>query len=709
MRATVRRGVGRWQGLATALLLGLALALLSYVRRIGDMHSAIFSNGVVDALLAGQFWGAALAHNVLRFAAVLLLLHLLFGLVCWLLARLGEIAWPRLDAQRTHWVWMWALALAFTLLMRNAAYFPGSSLGEPYATVADVRCFGVSVTQLLSAAVALAIAATVLAAAWRARRALAQPLVLEAGAAAVALALIIAACSAAAVAPGARRAANARPNVIIIGIDSLRNDLLPPGQRSVPAPHVARFLQQATRFEDAITPLARTFPSWLAILTGEHPHTTGGALNLLPRDMVHDADALGFVLRRAGYRTAYGIDEVRFSNIDASYGFDQIITPPIGASEFLIGWFGDTPLSNALVNTSVGKWLFPHLHANRGAEITFDPHAYVRRVADELQTDGRPLFLALHLTLAHWPYVWKDSAESERTDDASSYDLYLRAVRRVDAQFAALLAMLRGRGLLDNAIVIVLSDHGESFVPGRDSVGPADGSALQALDAVPGWGHGTSVLAPDQFRVVLGIQLPGAAGQAAAGRVSEAPVSVEDINPTICELLGLAPSRRADGRSLVALLRGASPQAAGFSGRIRFTESEFTPKGVVDAANHLSTSGVAFASRYYKIDPVTDRLTVRRKLVEALLTHRQFAAMTDHELLAAIPDPERDGFGYLLVHEPFRQGGRVERLAASPPEARGHAEALRLWQALQARFGRTLRPQRTAAQPLLNAAAPNHS
>ncbi len=692
----------RLPGLGLALLLGIALALLSYVRRVGDMDSAMFHHGVMDALLAGRFWGTALARNVLLFVAALLLLHLLYGLLCWVLACASERAWPRVRAGRTQWVWLWALALACALLLHNAASFPGSSLGSPYAALAATRWHGVRITPLLSGSVVLAATATLILAAWRARAGLTRPLAL-ATAAGIAAAIVIAACSAGSAAGPIARAAGSRPNVVIIGIDSLRNDLLPPGRPSRHAPHIAAFLQQSTRFSDAITPLARTYPSWLSILTGQHPHTSGGALNLLPRDLVRDDAALGFVLRRAGYRAVYGIDEARFSNIDASYGFDQVITPPIGASEFMIGWFGDTPLSNLIVNTRVGQSLFPHLHANRGAGTTYDPDAYVRRVERELRTDSRPLFLALHLALAHWPYVWKDSREVQRAGDPSDYRQYLRAVERVDRQFAALMAMLRDRGVLDDAIVVLLSDHGESFVPGKDSAGPTDsGALLHALDAVPGWGHGTSVLAPDQFRVVLGMRLPAAAGQATSSRTIDAPVTVEDINPTLCALLGIEVSPHADGRSLAPLLAGDADAAAEFAGRIRYTESEFTPKGVLDATNRLSTSGVAAASRYYQVDPLTDRISVRRELVTALLEKRQFAALGEGMLVAAIPEPVRGGYDYLLVREPFRQGSRVERLADEPTAA-GDPRVRRLWQALQRKFASTLAPH---PAPLTTAAGP---
>ena len=40
--------------------------------------------------------------------------------------------------------------------------------------------------------------------------------------------------------------------------------------------------------------------------------------------------------------------------------------------------------------------------------------------------------------------------------------MYREAVHRADQQFGDLLAMLQRRGVLDNALVVVLSDHGEA-------------------------------------------------------------------------------------------------------------------------------------------------------------------------------------------------------------------------------------------------------
>ena len=119
-------------------------------------------------------------------------------------------------------------------------------------------------------------------------------------------------------------------------------------------PHLKEFMKGGVQFSNAITPLARTFPSMTTILTGRHPHNTGAVMNLLPRDMIKEGDTLGRIFKRAGYQTAYVTDEVRFSNIDETYGFDQMVSPPIGASEFIIPG-GRSPLSNAIVNTTLGN------------------------------------------------------------------------------------------------------------------------------------------------------------------------------------------------------------------------------------------------------------------------------------------------------------------------------------------------------------------
>src|SRR5688572_32859176 len=166
-------------------------------------------------------------------------------------------------------------------------------------------------------------------------------------------------------------------------MDSLRADLVDERLSPHVTPNTEAFMKSAMRFTNAYTPLARTFPSMVTMLTGRHPHDTGAIMNLLPRDLIDDSESLPRALSRAGYETVYSMDEVRFANIDTSYGFDQTITPPIGATEFLIEMLVDTPLSNLVINTRLGSWLFPHAHANRAIAITYDPDTFVDRRSEE--------------------------------------------------------------------------------------------------------------------------------------------------------------------------------------------------------------------------------------------------------------------------------------------------------------------------------------
>ncbi len=160
---------------------------------------------------------------------------------------------------------------------------------------------------------------------------------------------------------------------------------------------------------DTTTPVARTFPSWTAILTGRSPSVTGARFNLAPREIVQANPTLGDVLREAGYRTIYSTDEVRFANFDETYGFDQVVTPPIGAADFVIGNYNELPLVSVVANTRLGQWLFPYSYANRGAATLFQPQTYLSRLEREVSFDEGPTLFIAHLTASHWPYFVSDT------------------------------------------------------------------------------------------------------------------------------------------------------------------------------------------------------------------------------------------------------------------------------------------------------------
>ena len=171
-----------------------------------------------------------------------------------------------------------------------------------------------------------------------------------------------------------------KPHVIVIGLDSLRPDALRRRRTAAtPSPAINEFLADSVVFSDTLTPLARTFPSWGSIVSGKHPHTTGAVMNLLTRELIDEGDTLPKLLANAGYHTVYATDEVRFSNLDQTYGFEEMIAPPMGAADFLVGFFSDSPLANLLVNTAAGELLFPYAYANRAVAVTYDPDMFVEQ------------------------------------------------------------------------------------------------------------------------------------------------------------------------------------------------------------------------------------------------------------------------------------------------------------------------------------------
>jgi hypothetical protein len=461
-------------------------------------------------------------------------------------------------------------------------------------------------------------------------------------------------------------------------------------------------VSEATRFSNAVTPLARTFPAWASIVTGQHPHTTGAIINLFPRDQIEVGHTLPSILSDAGYQTIYAIDEVRFSNLDATYGFDRILTPPMGAADFMIGYISDTPLANILTNTSVGKRLFPYAYANRAAAKTYDPDTFNDWLDDEVSF-GRPTLLAAHLTLAHWPYTWATAPSPMHADspsvtkDASIRALYEIAIDRVDRQFGELMDVLERKGALENAIVIVLSDHGESLGEASrlKEFGDMRDLPLDVDDLI---GHGTHVFSTDQYNVVLAVRsygnslMPGE-----TPRVVQDAVTLEDNAPTVVELLSLVTNQQFDGMSFAPQLSGApSPQA--FDGRIRFLETEFNPPGVAPDGI-VSVSAALIAAESYEVDPETDRVLVRMENIAAILAARHYAAEQDGRILASIPT-ETTNEQYLLYFDP--QQGAFEWLDGAP-DSGSDDHVSRLWNALEQRFT-FVRDREVMAPPLADEA-----
>jgi arylsulfatase A-like enzyme len=680
-------------GLLLAIALGLALLGLTAWQTVATLLLRLGTTEVMRAAGENPLAGA-MGLQFAQFFVAQFLLHAGFGVVAWTMALVTVSLWRTGAKQFLGVVVLWFCLLTFAVLAHNATWFPRTGSGGYYRALATTEVGPYLAGQLVSALV-LAVAFATLAAAalrflWTSilrnhRRTTAVSVAAVLATTVIAGATIRAGASSAGYGPGDK------PNVILIGIDSLRLEQLRRFGGTGATPHLDAFLAQADVVSDATTPVARTFPSWLAILTGRSPRTTGAVFNLMQRGDIRVNPTLADVLRANGYRTYYATDEVRFAPIDASYGFDEVITPPIGAADFLLGNFNDLPLPTVVANSRLGRLLFPYSYGNRGAAVVFQPETYLSRIDRELEFDG-PTLLALHLTAAHWPYFISSTPPLEEMRPRHDQDrpLYMGGLKTADAMFSRIIQMLEDKGALDNAIVVVLSDHGEALgLRGDNLVDPEkvqiDGALMPP--SVLAFGHGQSVLSPVQYQVLVSFRSFGtAAGFVSSGRSLETVATVEDIAPTLLDLVNADPTPlRATGESLADTLRshaGAPPESAA---RFRYTETDL--RVMADVGGTVDEDQTAREnSMYFKVDVPTGRLHMRPEAVHLLMNFKERAVFDRHFILACLPATP-DTHQYLLLDRKTGSG----RVLPDVPLA-DDVTAYELWQALEAGFPGELKP-----------------
>ena len=112
-------------------------------------------------------------------------------------------------------------------------------------------------------------------------------------------------------------------------------------------------------------------------------------------------------------------------------------------------------------------------------------------------------------------------------------DLYDAEIAFNDAQFGILMERLKELGVYDDALIVVLADHGEAFLEHGK------------------WGHGTRLHA-EQINIPLLVKLP----QGSVARVVALSQQV-DMLPTILGVAGVEIPPHVQGRSLLpAITRG---------------------------------------------------------------------------------------------------------------------------------------------------------
>lgn len=349
------------------------------------------------------------------------------------------------------------------------------------------------------------------------------------------------------------------PNVLVVSIDTLRADRV--GMRDANGnsltPNLDAFAEDARVFESAYSHANETLYSHASLFTGLYPSEMG-ELDYATYGFRGDQETLAAVFSRAGYATEavvagghlapeFGL-HVGFQRYAAGHDFGSFQqTVPLALERldvlesderpwmlFVHGYDVHAPylkwgplfradaagyrgplLERALIPWTCEQILDGVLHPG------FDPQ--------NISTGGRTVLdPALFDALGVWAEDHPD--QGVPLDDADKdfvHALYDGSVRYADYQVGVLLDELELRGLRDDTIVVVLSDHGEDL-----------------LDH--GHVNHRSSLHDENIHVALMLRGPGV-----DPGVVDSPVGLVDVFPTLSELSGVrGPSGR--GTSLLA-------------------------------------------------------------------------------------------------------------------------------------------------------------
>ncbi|MFN0072940.1 MAG: sulfatase, partial [Chloroflexota bacterium] len=304
------------------------------------------------------------------------------------------------------------------------------------------------------------------------------------------------------------------PNVLVIILDTIRYDRFARPAETSLTPNLDRLAAAGIRFDNAWATSSWSLPAQASILTGHYAHVHGA--DWPGFGLAKDVPTLAEVLSRRGYATG------------AFSGNAAWVTPEYLGRGFLRfdAYTAEDHLRRTVNGRAVSRLLDEvgmHI-AGRGKKAP--------RVNAEFQKflndyPDRPFFAYVcYMDVNQGFHNQRFNAyfrqQAPTSEVVAAYD---RSLRELDNQVGALLDDLQRRSVLNNTLIVVVSDHGESF-------GPALGGDHDPI------GHGTS-LYPEQARVPLFVTFPG---RIPAGLSSNRTVSISAIPSTVTEVLGYAES-----------------------------------------------------------------------------------------------------------------------------------------------------------------------
>jgi len=330
----------------------------------------------------------------------------------------------------------------------------------------------------------------------------------------------------------------ARTNLLLITVDTLRADHLPMyGYERDTAPNLAELARRSIVFENAISQRTFTAPSLASILTATYPPTHGIHDN---RSALDDSNlTLAELLKAKGFHTLGATGNPGLgAGFNFDQGFDVYESVDIrGEAEVYRLDPREATLLNRialpLVDTLREQHFFLWLHY-------MDPHGpYI------VPPRYRDLFADDTLARKHGGAKVPDDMQmygpvrgSDPFFDGREIDFFISQydaeIKFLDEHLGQLFARLREVGQLDDTLIVITADHGETM----------------------GEHRGGYFTHHHPYHHTLHVPLIFSHPRLPQGLRIERAVSLVDIVPTVLELLDLPPNPLAQGQSLAVDILG---------------------------------------------------------------------------------------------------------------------------------------------------------
>jgi len=376
----------------------------------------------------------------------------------------------------------------------------------------------------------------------------------------------------------ARRPSSKKPNILLLMADQLRGDCLgADGNSDIQTPNLDRLASEGARFRCSYSSTPSCTPARAALLTGLSPWRHG----MLGYGRIAERYPLEMprLLAQAGYYSEV-IGKCHYHPQRNLHGFEQALLDESGRVE------------SPDFRSDYRSWFWsvaPDLNADKTGLSWNDYRGAAYALPEELHPTHwigetavrflrkyqrpQPFFLKVSFERPHSPYdppqrFWKQYqdrnlppakagnwAKRYAPRSGPGYEIwhgnlgeqqvresrqgYYGNVSFVDDQIGRILEVLEQRKLLDETLIVFLSDHGDMT---------GDQHLWRKCYAYE-----------PSARIATLLRWPSGLVAAKRGQVLSQPIEVRDILPTLLDAAGgPAPAMKLDGQSLLELIRGGN-------------------------------------------------------------------------------------------------------------------------------------------------------